>query len=216
MPGAAAAPSTIGAVPLALLDALLDSVGDSGWTYVVVFVLAMVDAFFPVVPSETALITAGVAAATGDVEVWGVVLAAAAGAVVGDNISFGLGHTLGERLVERLFTGSRRRHLEWAETAIEERGGYLIVIGRFIPGGRTAITFACGTLDMHWHRFIRWDVLAGAVWAAYGGLLGYFGGKTFEEEKWKGLVLAFAIAFAVAAGVELVRWYRRRRVLPER
>jgi membrane protein DedA with SNARE-associated domain len=201
---------------LALLDSALDAIGDSGWTYVVVFGLAAVDAFFPIVPSETALITAGVASASGDLEIWAVILCAAAGAVVGDNISFLLGRTLGERVVNRLFSGDRRRHLEWAETALNERGAYLIVIGRFIPGGRTAITFACGTLEMPWHRFIRWDILAGVIWATYGGLLGYFGGKTFEDEAWKGLLLAFVIAFGVAAAVEGVRWYRRRRVVPQR
>ena len=53
---------------------------------------------------------------------------------------------------------------------------------------------------------------AGIVWASYAGLLGYFGGKTFEEEPWKGLILAFAIAFGVVATIETVRWLKRRRV----
>jgi membrane protein DedA with SNARE-associated domain len=203
-------------VLFALLDSTLDAVGDSNWTYVVVFGLAALDAFFPIVPSETALITAGVASADGDLEIWLVIALAAAGAIVGDNISFLLGRTIGERVVERLFRGERHRHLEWAETALNERGAYLIVIGRFIPGGRTAITFAAGTLEMPWHRFIRWDVLAAVIWACYGGLLGYFGGKTFEEDAWKGLLLAFTVAFGVAALVEAIRWYRRRRVVPQR
>jgi membrane-associated protein len=42
-------------------------------------------------------------------------------------------------------------------------------------------------------------------------LLGYFGGRAFEDAPWKGLLLAFGIAFAVAGGVEVVRWYLRRR-----
>jgi membrane protein DedA with SNARE-associated domain len=70
---------------------------------------------------------------------------------------------------------------------------------------------------MPWHRFIRWDVLAATLWAIYGGLLGYFGGRTFERQEWKGLLLAFAVAAGVAGAVEAVRWYRkRRRVVPER
>ncbi len=204
-------------MPLALLDSLLDSIGTSNWTLAIVFALAAIDAFFPLVPSETALITAAVASSTeGGHPIWQIILVAAAGAILGDNISYALGRTIGEPLAERYFKGDRRRHLDWAEQAIAERGGYLIVIGRFIPGGRTAITFACGTLEMPWRRFIRWDVLAGVLWACYAGLLGYFGGKTFEEEKWKGLLLAFVIAFGVAATVELVRWYRKRRVVPQR
>lgn len=200
-------------MPLALLDSVLDSVSDSSWTYGVVFLLAMLDAFFPVVPSETAVITAGVLSATGDVLVGVVILCAALGAIVGDNVSFGLGRSVGEPIAKRLFKGERQRHLEWAERALDERGPYLIVIGRFIPGGRTAITFSAGLLEMRWRRFLTWDVVAGFVWASYAGLLGYVGGKAFEEQPWKGLVIAFVVAFGIAGGIEAYRWRRRRREL---
>jgi membrane protein DedA with SNARE-associated domain len=53
-------------------------------------------------------------------------------------------------------------------------------------------------------------VIAGVIWASYAALLGYFGGKTFENAPWKGLLLAFAIAASVAGLTELVRWYRKR------
>jgi hypothetical protein len=42
-------------------------------------------------------------------------------------------------------------------------------------------------------------------------LLGYFGGRAFEGAAWKGLVLALGIAFAVTGGVEVARWYLKRR-----
>ena len=74
---------------------------------------------------------------------------------------------------------------------LEERGGYLIVIARFIPGGRTAATFAAGSLDWPWRRFIVFDVAAGAIWGSYAGLLGYFGGKTFKDSPFKGFLVAF-------------------------
>ena len=43
------------------------------------------------------------------------------------------------------------------------------------------------------------DAIAGLIWGSYRVLLGYFGGKTFEEEPWKGLLLAFGLALAVTA-----------------
>jgi membrane protein DedA with SNARE-associated domain len=200
-------------VPLALLDSILDSVSDSSWTYGVVFLFAMLDAFFPAIPSETAVITAGVLAASGDLLVGVIILCAGLGAILGDNVSFGIGRTVGEPIAKRLFRGDRKRHLDWAERALDERGPYLIVIGRFIPGGRTAITFSAGLLEMRWRKFIAWDTLAGFVWASYAGMLGYLGGKAFEDEPWKGLVIAFIVAFGIAAGVELYRWRKRRREL---
>jgi membrane protein DedA with SNARE-associated domain len=96
---------------------------------------------------------------------------------------------------------------------VQERGGYFILIGRFIPGGRTAVTLTCGFLEMAWHRFIRFDVAAGFLWAGYAAMLGYFGGRAFEEQPWKGFLLAFGIALLITGAVELYRWMRRRGVL---
>jgi len=173
----------------------------------------MLDAFFPLVPSEATAITAGVIAGTGDLRVELVIVAAALGAIAGDNISFAGGHFLGERIDRRFFRGEKaRKRLNWARRTLDERGGYLIVIARFIPGGRTVTTFTAGFVETFpWHRFIRWDALAGVIWGAYTVLLGYFGGKTFEQEPWKGLLLAFAIAAVVTVFVEVVRHARRRR-----
>jgi membrane protein DedA with SNARE-associated domain len=105
--------------------------------------------------------------------------------------------------------------VDWAHRQVEQRGGYLIVIGRFIPGGRTAVTLSCGMLEMPWRRFIAFDVAAGLVWGTYAAMLGYAGGHTFEENPFYGFLLAFAIALLVTGIVELVRWLRRRRVVPE-
>jgi membrane-associated protein len=194
----------------AVFDSLLDVISSSSWTYGVVFLFAFLDVVFPIVPSETALIAAGVLAASGDLEIGLVILAAAVGAVTGDNLGYWLGRSLKDFVRTRLFSGKRRRHLDRAERALQERGGYLIIIGRFIPGGRTAVTFAAGILRFPWPRFIAFDVAAGILWATYGGLIGYFGGKAFEEEPWKGILLALGIAFGVAAAVEAYRYWKRR------
>ena len=80
-----------------------------------------------------------------------------------------------------------------------------------IPGGRTAVTLAAGTLAFAWRRFAVFDAIAALIWALYASLLGYFGGRAFENAAWKGLLVALGVAFAVAAGVEIVRWYLKRR-----
>lgn len=195
-----------------MFDSLLDAISDSGWTYVVVFGFALLDAVFPVVPSETSVIAAGVLAAAGDLSIGLVIAVAASGAIVGDNLAYLIGHRLDEVVRRRLFRGSRRRHLDRAERTLSERGGYLIVIARFIPGGRTAVTFSAGILRFPWRRFIAFDTIAGVLWGSYAGLVGYFGGKTFEESPTKGIMLALAIAFGVAAGIEAYRFVRRRRL----
>ena len=196
-----------------MFESIVEAVSGSDWSYLVVFAIAMLDAFFPIVPSEATAIAAGVVAGTGGLAVELCILAAALGAFVGDNISFGGGHFLGERLQRRFFSGEKaRKRLEWADRMLQERGWYLIIVARFIPGGRTVTTFTAGfTSAVSWPKFLLFDAIAAAIWGAYTVLLGYFGGRSFEEEPWKGLLLAFAIAVAVTGVVEAVRYVRHRR-----
>ncbi|HEY6785066.1 MAG TPA: DedA family protein [Gemmatimonadales bacterium] len=181
----------------------------SGWAYAIVFLFALLDALLPVVPSETAVITAGVVASGGDLSLPLVILAAALGAFLGDNTAYLIGRRFGKRVADR-FSGDRsRRRIDWAQAQLQERGGELIAIGRFIPGGRTAVTLSAGTLRFPWRRFMLFDAAAAFGWALYASLLGYIGGRAFEST-WKGLLLALGIAFAVAGGIEIVRWARKR------
>jgi membrane protein DedA with SNARE-associated domain len=194
-----------------VLESLTEVVSDSPWTYAFLFWVAALDAILPLVPSETSVITAGVLAAEGDLVLWLVVLTAALGAILGDNCSYWIGRTVGHRVAERLFGAKHHERMMTMERNLAERGGYLIIVGRFIPGGRIAVTLGAGTLEFPWRRFIAFDVAAGFLWASYAALLGYFGGKTFEDNPLKGFAFAFGIALGVTASVEGVRWIRRRR-----
>jgi membrane-associated protein len=200
-----------------LFQSLTDYVSGSPWTYGVIFGLAALDVVFPLLPSETSVILAGVLASSGDLILLAVIPAAAAGAIVGDNVAYLIGRTVGPRLVRRFFfSGERKKRLDWATKQVQERGGYLVLVGRFIPGGRTAVTLACGLLEMRWHRFIRFDVAAGLMWASYAALLGYFGGKAFQQSPLKGFAVAFAVALAITGGIEVYRWLRKRGVFAHR
>jgi membrane protein DedA with SNARE-associated domain len=194
-------------------DQISDWVSGRWWSYLVIFGIAAVDAFFPLVPSETVVVIGGNLSSSGDLSLPLVILFAAAGAVVGDNVSYWIGHFLGERTVKRWFRSEKaQKRLDWAARMLDERGAYIIIVARFIPGGRTAVTFSAGYVETFpWRRFIVYDVVAGLIWATYASLLGYFGGKTFEDHPWWGLGIALAIALTAASLVELVRHLRARR-----
>jgi membrane protein DedA with SNARE-associated domain len=184
----------------------------SGWAYAVVFVFAFLDALLPVVPSETAVITAGVVAATGQLSLLLVIAAAACGAFAGDNAAYFIGHRFGPHARARYFRGEKgRKTIRWTERQLAERGGELILVARFIPGGRIAVTLSAGAVRYLWRRFAVFDAFAGVFWAFYAAFLGYFGGKAFEHTPWVGLLLSLAIAFAVTGALELGRAYARRR-----
>ncbi len=174
------------------------------------FAFAYADVLFPIIPSETALITAGALAATGELELSIIIICAAVGAFLGDNTAYAIGRYLKAFVEGRIFPGEKRRHLERAERALEQRGGVLIIAGRFIPGGRSAVAFSAGVLHFPWLRYALWDAGAAILWALYGGLIGYIGGTAFEEHPLYGILLALGIAFGIASLIEGSRWLRRR------
>ncbi len=184
----------------------------SGWAYSIIFVFTCLDAILPVVPSETSVITAGVVAASGGLYLPLIVVAAATGAFAGDNLAYLIGRRYGTGAKDRFLRGPKgQKSIQWAERQLAERGGELILVARFIPGGRTAVTLTAGTTSFPWKRFALYDAAAAIIWSLYAALLGYFGGKAFDNSAWKGLLLALGLAFAVAGGVEAGRWLVKRR-----
>lgn len=196
-------------------EALLDLIHDvmaSPWIYLALYLIAAVDAFFPVVPSESAVITAGAFAASGEPVLLLVMTVAALGACTGDHLSYGFGRSAGRRLVRRLPAGGRRRDAyDRSRRALARRGGLVLVVARYVPGGRTAVTLTMGAVGYPARRFTGFDVLAAVSWAVYSGLLGYLGGLAFEREPWKGVLLGLGFAVSVTVLVEVLRLLRRRR-----
>ena len=192
-------------------DSLFHALSDSPQAYVIVFGLAALDAVFPVVPSETGLILAGYLCTQAPyLSLWLVILVAAAGAFVGDSASYALGRYLGRPILSsRVFGGPRtRKATVWAETQLTRRGGMLIVVARFIPGGRTAVTLTCGITRYRYARFAMFDAVAALIWAVYGALLGYLGGRMFQDKAWAALLVAFGIAGSITLATEA--WQRWR------
>lgn len=187
----------------AILD-LVEQVMSSPWLYVALFGLALLDGFFPIVPAETSVITAAVFAASGQTNLALVIVVAALGAFAGDHISYLIGHRSGGRLREK-------KAFVWARNALAERGGLVLVVARYIPGGRTATTLTMGAVRHPLRSFTFFDAIAAGSWGLYSGLIGFFGGMAFENDPIKGLLLGLGIAVSVTVVVEGVRWVRKRR-----
>lgn len=195
-----------------MFEWLTQEVSHSAVTYPVVAFAAGADVIFPLIPSETIVITASVLAAQGDLLIWLIVPAVAVGAFLGDNLCYFLGRKIGEPIADRLFSDEKgQARLAWAEEALRRRGAILIGVGRFIPGGRTATTFAAGTLEMPYRQFLVADAFAAVLWALYVSMLGYLGGETFKDNLWLPLVTSFACAMLVGLGFEVWRRIQERR-----
>jgi membrane-associated protein len=211
MAAAGDARSVVGVLSEPVLDVIHEAMS-SPWVYPALFVVAVVDAFFPVVPSESAVITAGVfAAAAGSPSLSIVIVAAAVGAFVGDHVSYQIGRSAGGRRLTRTAPGTRRRAaFDWAERTLAERGGLVLVVARYVPGGRTAITLTMGAVAYPRRRFALFDGVAAVSWAMYSGLVGYVGGAAFERDPLKGVLFGVGLAVATTVVIEAVRHLRKR------
>jgi membrane-associated protein len=190
---------------------LVEGAMGSPWVYLAICAFAAIDGFFPAVPSESLVVSAGVFAATGEPNVFAVIGVAAAGAFAGDHISYMIGHTAGGRLLERAKPGSRKAAaLQRGGKLLDERGGTILIVCRYIPGARTAITLTAGAVRYPLRTFSAFDGIAALSWGTYSAMIGYVGGAAFEEEPLKGLALGLGLALTVALLVEVVRHVRRR------
>jgi membrane protein DedA with SNARE-associated domain len=186
-------------------------------SYVIAVALPALDVIIPVLPSETAIITLGVATAgSTDPRIAILVALAALGAFLGDNGAYLIGRRLGPFIDRRAFSGEKgRRRKEWAVHALERYGARLIIVCRFIPGARTAVTLVCGLVEYKRRTFVIATACAAVIWACYAFFIGRLGGKAFETKPWAGLLLAFGVALAITGLTEVVRrlqpwrWFTR-------
>ncbi len=187
------------------------------WVYPSLFAMAVLDAFVFLAPSELLLLAAGTAASAQHLEPVLVVLAGAAGAVAGDHLCYQLGRTGGPRLSRVMPSGPRAVAVSsWGRDALLRRGGVILLGARYVPGGRTAVTFSAGATGYPRLRFLTFDVVAAVLWATYYFTAGYVGGA-LAGNAWIGLVVGVGIAVGVAVAIQLGRlaWRDRRTDAPD-
>jgi membrane protein DedA with SNARE-associated domain len=189
-------------------------------SYLIAFGLPCFDAVVPILPSETVIIAFGVASAgSSDPRTFLILLCAAAGAWAGDNLAYLIGWRFGQWATRRFFSsekGAARR--DWAERSLDRFGIALIIVCRFIPGGRTAVTLSCGLIRYSWRRFAVATAVAAVIWASYAFFAGRVGGKAFQNMPVVGFAVAFGGVLVISGLVELIRLiiaWRKHRKQPE-
>jgi membrane-associated protein len=184
-------------------------------SYLIAFALPCLDAMLSVLPSETVIIALGVVTAgSTDPRSLLLVLCAAVGAFAGDNLSYQIGWRFGPWATRRFFSGEKgAARLDWAERSLRRFGIGLIIVCRFIPGGRSAVTLGCGLIRYSWGRFILATALSAVIWASYVFLARRIDGKAFEDKPLVGFAVAFGGALVISGVIELVRrvigWRRK-------
>lgn len=193
----------------------LEAALGSPWGLLVILAVCIVDGFFPVVPSETLVISGGVFAANGDLPLTGVMAVALVGAITGDHISYYLGRTVGRPFVDRMCTRKRIAALrDRAQAALFKHGGPALIVMRFVPGGRTLSTALSGVLHFPLRRFTPYVVAGGVLWSLQASLLGYFAGQLIHDNYLLAVTVGIIGSVVLAGSIEFVRHKvlaRRRR-----
>lgn len=184
--------------------------------YLAVAGLVLIEDFGVPVPGETVLILGAVYAGTGRLNIVLVALLGFAGAVLGDNLGFALGHYGGRRLIERYgrYVFLTPERLDKATGFFERHGGRIIIIARFVEGLRQANGIIAGVSGMHWARFLLFNAIGAALWVAAWTSVGYFSGNHIDS------IYADATRYdtylAIAVGVLLLAYIARRVVRARR
>ncbi|MFL6375013.1 MAG: DedA family protein [Pyrinomonadaceae bacterium] len=188
-----------------ILQTLLDLFAQYG--YVVVFFGVMLENAGLPVPGETILLAAGFASALGIFHLPLVMLIAATGAVVGDNIGYWVGRHFGRSVFERfgryLFLTPAR--LARMDAFFEKHGSKTIFVARFITGLRVFAALFAGASKMPWRTFFLYNVAGAILWAIVIALLGNIFGHSWPIlEKWIGR--SGVIMLVIVGVVAVIAW----------
>jgi membrane protein DedA with SNARE-associated domain len=181
---------------------------------VVVFAVVMMESAGVPMPGETALVTAAIyAGTTHRIGIAALLGAAAAAAIVGDNIGYWAGRSFGFNLLLRYgpYVHLTPPRLKMGQYLFLRHGGKIVFFGRFVAVLRTFAALLAGVNLYDWPRFLLFNALGGIVWALTFGLGGYFLGRTIENVT-RPLALAglAGAALALAAGALVFRRYEKR------
>ena len=198
-----------------VLETLLDLFKSYGY-WIVFFGVMLENAGLPL-PGETILLAAGFFASEGDFSMPLVMLIATAGAVLGDNCGYWIGHRVGRGVLIKYgrFVMLTETRFQSMEKYFASHGDKTVLVARFITGFRVFTALFAGASHMRWRTFFIFNVLGAVSWAVVMTLLGYFFGKSWDllEQYIKGA--GFVMAGAVVILIVGFQLYKRRKRIAE-
>jgi membrane protein DedA with SNARE-associated domain len=165
------------------------------------------------IPGETILLIAGYFASTGEFHLALVMLIAASGAVIGDNIGFAIGHHYGRNVLLRIgrFFFLTPKRFARMEKYFEDHGNKTILVARFITGLRVFAALLAGASKMPWRIFVVYNVAGAILWSVVITTLGYlFGSSLPLLVKWVGRSGTILLIAAIVIGVVIWRVRKHR------
>ncbi|MEH0935230.1 DedA family protein [Micromonospora psammae] len=179
---------------------LLTDVASPTWAYLLLLGLLIADAFVPVIPTQVVMITGGALTVYGGLSLPVTIAVGALGVFAGDLACYLLGRGAPDRREPRHAEASRARRMAGRVTrGLRTPGPLVILLCRFVPGGRMAACFSAGRSRYPYRLFLSYEAAAAVGWATYGGLVGHLGGTALTGSAWRLAIIAAAAAAGFAA-----------------
>lgn len=182
--------------------------------YPTLFLLVLIGALVPVVPTGALVSSAAVVAfhQTAPFALALVFVTASLAAFLGDAALYWLGRRglrskNGSRWLEAIRSRAPEERLEQAQSKLAEHGVAVLVLSRLVPAGRIPVMLACLLAEWPLRRFARGNAPACLAWAATYQVVGILGGSLFPEP-WEGVVAA--VGLTVVIGMAPTAWRRVR------
>lgn len=192
---------------LDFLEELILSAAEAWWMPLAVFLLSLIDGFFPVVPSESVLVAlASISGMRADISLTTIFFMGWFGAFIGDQIAYWLGRTIGVKRFRWMRTRSVVRAIGGVQQTLTHSGALIVITARHIPGGRVAVNFIAGATRMNILKFMGLDFFSAAIWAAYSITIGYFTSGWLDNTL---LQIALALILAAILGWLIDRGIKR-------
>ncbi len=178
-------------------------------TYVLLFAVIFMETGLvvtPFLPGDSLLFAAGALAAMGSFQIvvlYGLLLVAA---ILGDTVNYWIGKRLGREVFDKNNRFFKKHHLEEAEKFYAKHGGKAIVMARFVPIVRTFAPFVAGVSEMHYGKFISYNIIGGVAWVSLfllGGFL--FGNIPVVKENFHYMVVGIVVISIVPIVYEFVK-----------
>lgn len=171
--------------------------------YGVLFLIIFMETGFvvtPILPGDSVLFAAGALAASGMLNIYGLLGLLIFAAIAGDNINYNIGRLLGKKIVNNKNPKIiKKEYIEKTNAYYDKYGGKTIIIARFIPIVRTFAPFVAGVGTMKYKKFVRYDILGGVLWVGLVTLVGYFFGNIPAVENNFSIVVFVIIGFSLIA-----------------
>lgn len=185
-------------------DALVHLLGEYG--YGLVCAVIGLEAMGLPLPGESMIIGAAIySAATGKLNIAGVIGAAVLGAIMGDNFGYLIGRWAGFRLLRRYGAkvGLTDKRLQVGRYLFARQGGKVVFFGRFIAILRTFVALLAGANQMEWRTFLLWNAVGGVVWATTYGTAAYLLGDAIRRVEGP-VAIGLAVVGVIVIGVAVV------------